>query len=62
MHLFLGENFREILIFFGNRRRIILSFFVGSRQIFGDADDSIEVQDVDLVVGIDFRGKADFWG
>ena len=60
MGFVLGENLSEVFIIFGNRRRIGLSLFVDTRQVFGETEDSIEVQDVDFIVGVDFGSKAYF--
>ena len=39
----LGEDFRKVCVFLGNRRRVSLSDFVDSREIFGETGDFIEV-------------------
>jgi len=57
----LGEDFGKVGIFLGNRRRVGLSF-VDSGEIFGETEDSIEMQEIDFVVGIDFVVRRTFGG
>ena len=60
MRLFLGEDFCEVRILLWNRRRVADGCFMRGREIFGERNDFIEMQDVELVIGVDFRRKTYF--
>ena len=60
MGLVLGEDFGKVLVFFGNWRKVVLCRFIGSGKVFGEAEDSVEMQEVDFIIGVDFCRETYF--
>ena len=58
MRLFLGEDFGKVGVLFGDRWKVVLRRFMRSRQVLGKRLDRIEMQDEDLIIGVDLGGKA----
>ena len=58
MRLFLGEDLSKVGVLFGDRWKVVLRRFMRSRQIFGETYDSIKMEDVDLIIGVDLGREA----
>ena len=58
MCLFLGEDLCKVGVLFGDRWNVVLRRFMRSRQVLGKRLDCIEMEDEDLIIGVDLGREA----